>query len=96
MIITCDEVATTLLPQMIKCAWHTTGVDLVVFNIRRYDMHSDSNQSVQCGYHHYVGGPAVLGTSGTTILNKIPGIPCFSGTEREKDTVQFEQSLHAI
>ena len=33
------------------------------------------------------------GTSGTTILNKIPH---FSGTEREKDTVQFEQWLHAI
>ena len=38
----------------------------------------------------------MLGASSTTILNKIPGIPCFSGTEREKDTVQFEQWLHAI
>ena len=43
-----------------------------------------------------MGGPAVLGASGTTILNKIPSIPCFSSTEREKDTVQFEQWLHAI
>ena len=59
-------------------------------------MHSDSNQSVQSGYHHYVGSPAVPGASGTTILNKIPSIPHFSGTEREKDTVQFEQWLHAI
>ena len=50
-------------------------------------MHSDSNQSVQSGYHHYAGGLAVLGASGTTILNKIPHIPHFSGTEREKDTV---------
>ena len=38
----------------------------------------------------------MLGVSGTTILNKIPHIPHFSGTEREKDTVQFEQWLHTI
>ena len=38
----------------------------------------------------------MLGASGATILNKIPGISCFSGTEREKDTVQFEQWYHAI
>ena len=36
------------------------------------------------------------GVSGTTILNKIAGIPCLLGTEREKDTVQFEQWYHAI
>ena len=29
-------------------------------------------------------------------MNKIPGILQFSGTEREKDTVQFEQWYHAI
>ena len=33
------------------------------------------------------GGPAVPGAPGTTILNKIPGIQCFSGTEREKDSL---------
>ena len=36
------------------------------------------------------------GALGPTILNKILGIPCFSGTEREKDTAQFEQWYHAI
>ena len=36
------------------------------------------------------------GVSGTTIPNKIPSIPHFSGTEREKDTVQFQQWLHDI
>ena len=36
------------------------------------------------------------GLVGQPILNKIPGIPQFSGTEREKDTVQFEQWYHAI
>ena len=58
-----------------------------MFNTRVDDMQSDSNQSVQSGYHSYAGGSAVPGASGTIILNKIPGIPCFSGTEREKDTV---------
>ena len=38
----------------------------------------------------------MLGASGTTILNKIPIIPCFLSTEREKDTVWFEQWYHAI
>ena len=38
----------------------------------------------------------MLRALGTTILNKIPGISCFSGTEREKDTIQFEQWYHAI
>ena len=52
-----------------------------------YDMHSDSNQSVQSGYLNYTGGPAVPGASDTTILNKILSVPWFSGTEREKDTV---------
>ena len=87
VVITCDEVTTTQLPQVIEHVWHTTGVDLVVFNTRIDYTHSDSNQSVQSGYHNYAGDPAVLGASSTTILNKIPGIPHFSGTETEKDTV---------
>ena len=40
--------------------------------------------------------PVALGVVGQPILNKILGIPQFSGTEREKDTVQFEQWYHAI
>ena len=74
VVITCDEVATAQLPQVIECVHHTTGVESVVFNTRIDDMWSDSNQSVQSGYHSYVGSPAVLGASGTTILNKIPSI----------------------
>ena len=70
--------------------WHTTEVGSVVFNTQLCDMHSDSNQSVQSGYS------AVLGAASTAILNKIPSIPHFSGTESEKDIVQFEQWLHAI
>ena len=96
VVITCDEVTTTQLPQVIECVRHTTGVDSVVFNTRIDDMHSDSNQSVQSGYHKYAGSPGLLGASCTTILNKIPGIPHFSGIVREKDNVQFEQWLHVI
>ena len=74
----------------------SVGVESVVFNNRMDDLHSDSLQSVQSGYHSNVASPAVLGALGPTILNKIPGIPCFLGTEREKDTVWFEQWYHAI
>ena len=38
----------------------------------------------------------MLRATGPTIVNKILGIPHFSSTEREKDTVQFEQWYHAI
>ena len=81
MVITCDEVTTAQLPQVIECVHPTMGVESVVFNIRIDDMQSDSNQSVQSGYHSYAGSPAVPGASGTIILNKIPSIPHFSGTE---------------
>ena len=81
VVITCDGVTTNQLPQVVECVWHTTGVDSVVFNTQLYNMHSDSNQNVQSGYS------AVPGASGTAILNKIPSIPCFSDTEREKYTV---------
>ena len=84
VVITCDEVTTNALPQAVEHVQHTTGVDSVVLNTRLYDMHSDSNQSVQSGYLNYAVGPAVLGALGTTIMNKIPGIPQFSGTERER------------
>ena len=96
VVITCDEVTTAQLPQVIECAHPTTGVESVVFNTRIDDMQSDSNLNVQSGYHSYAGSSAVPGAIGTTILNKIPSIPYFSGTERKKDTVQFEQWFHAI
>ena len=51
------------------------GVESVVFNTGVDGMRSDSNPSVHSGYHSYVGSPAVLGASGTTFLNKMPGIP---------------------
>ena len=49
-------------------------------------------QSVHNGHH----SPVELGATGQPILNKIPGKTRLSGTEREKDTVWFEQWYHAI
>ena len=96
MVISCDEVTAVQLPQVIKHVCCTIGIESVVFNTRVDDMRSDSNPSVHSGYHSYIGSPAVPRTSGTTFPNKMPGIPSFSGTERRKDTVRFEQWLHAI
>ena len=81
VLITCDEVTTAQLSQVIECAHHTMGVELVVFNTRIDDIQSDSNQSVQSGYHSHAGSSTVPRASGTTILNKIPSIPCFFCTE---------------
>ena len=75
---------------------HIIGVESVVFNNRMDDLYSDSLQSVQSGYCSTAASPAVLGAAGPTILNKIPSIPCFLGTEREKDTVWFKQWYHPI
>ena len=52
--------------------------------------------SVHSGHHSQVTSPVALGAIGPPIWNKILGIPQFSGTGREKDTVQFEQWYHAI
>ena len=95
VVITCDEVTTAQLPQVLEHMQCIVGVESVVFNNRMDDLHSDSLQSVQSGYHSNAASPAVLGASGITILNKVPGIPCFLGTEREKDTIHFQQWYHA-
>ena len=79
VVITCDEVTTAQLPQVIECAHHTTGVESVVFNTRLDEMKSDSHPSIPS----YACGPSVQGVSGPTFLNKMPGLPWFSGTERE-------------
>ena len=59
-------------------------------------MHSDFFQSVQNGHHSQVVSPTALEAIDLTILNKILGIPCFLGTEREKDTFHFKQWYYAI
>ena len=79
VVITCDEGPAAQLPQVIECVWSTTGVESVVFNTRLDEMRTDSNPSINSGYHGYAGSPAVSGASGTTFLNKMPGIQ--SGSE---------------
>ena len=95
VVITCDEVTTAQLPQVIECAHHITGIESVVFNTRLDEMKSDSNPSVH-SYAAMNGGPSVQGVSVTSFFNKMPRLPQFSGTEREKDTVSFEQWLYSI
>ena len=90
-VITCDEITAAQLPQVIEHVCCTTGIESVVFNTGPNEMRTDSNPSIRSGYHSYAGSLAVLGASGTMFLNKIPGIPRFSGSEQENNTVQFEQ-----
>ena len=96
VVIICDEITMAQLPHVLDHVQHTTGVELVVFNCKMDDLHSDLFQSVQSGHHSKAASPTVLGAIGPTILNKIPGIPHFLGTERGKDTVQFKQWYHTI
>ena len=44
-------------------------------------MKSDSIPSI----YSYAGGPSVQGVSGTTFINKLPRLPQFSGTQRERE-----------
>ena len=87
VVITCNEVTMVQLPHVLKCMQCISGVDSVIFNPKTDDLHSDSHQSIHAynGHHSSLTSPVVLGTGGQPILNKIPGIPQFLGTEREKD-----------
>ena len=78
VVITCDEVTTAQFPQVIQHACHITGVESVVFNTRLDEMKSDSKPSVH-SYAAMNGDPSVQEVSGTTFLNKMPGLPQFSG-----------------
>ena len=82
VVMTCNEVTTAQLSQVIGCAHHITRVESVVFNTRLDEMKSDSNPSVH-SYAAMNGGPSMQGVSGTTFLNKMTRSPQFSGTERE-------------
>ena len=96
VVIPCNEVTITHLPQVLEHVLHTTRVKSIVLNTALGEMQIESVPRVHSGYCSNAGGPAVLGASDTTLLNKVPDIPKFSGTEHEKDTVRFEQLLHSI
>ena len=96
VVITCNEVTVVQLPHVLECMQHISRVDLVVFNPITDDLHSDSSQTFPNELHSLMPSPAPLKTIGQPLLNTIPVIPKFSGMEREKDTVWFEQWYHAI
>ena len=89
VVITCDEVTSAQLPQVIECAHHTTGAESAVFNTRLDEMKSDSNPH----FPSYAGGPSVEGVSGTIFLNKMPGLPQLSSIEKEKDNVSMNSGF---
>ena len=70
VVITHDEVTMAQLPHVLECEWHIVGVELVVFNNRMDDLHSDSLQSVQSGYHSNAASSSVLGAPGQPIWTK--------------------------
>ena len=84
VVITCNEVTVAQLSHVLDHVQHNVGVELVVFNHRMDNLHSDSFQSVQSGHCSQVASPSVLGAIGPTILNKILGISCFLGTEGKR------------
>ena len=75
VVITCNLVKATPFPQVLECAHGSTVVEYIVFNIGPDEVQPESTPIVCSGYQSYVGNPAVPGVSGTTFLNKIPGIP---------------------
>ena len=96
VVITCDEVSAVQLPRVLKCVWCSSRADSVVFNPKTDDLHSDSLQIIPNEPHSLMASPAPLKPIDPPLLNMIPGMPRFSGTEREKDTVRFEQWNHVI
>ena len=54
-VITCDEITTAQIPQVIEHVCHNMGVESVVFNTRIDDVQYDSNHSCARGtrYHTF-------------------------------------------
>ena len=73
--ITCNEVTMAQLPHVLEHVSHISGVDLVVFNPKTDDLHSDFLQSVHNGHCSSATSSVALGAIGQPILNKILGIP---------------------
>ena len=96
VVITCDEVTAVQLPHVLECVQGISGADSVVFNPKTDDLHSDSLQPIPNEPGSLMVSPAPLKPIDQPLLNAILGMPRFSSTEREKDTVQFEQWYHAI
>ena len=63
VVITCNEAILAQLPHVLEYVQYTVGVELVVFNHRIDNLHSDSLQSVQSGYCSNVASLDMLGTT---------------------------------
>ena len=74
VVITCDEVTAVQLPHVLECTQHISRADLVVFNPKTDDLHSDSLQTIPSEPHSLMTSPAPLKTVGQPLLNTIPGI----------------------
>ena len=60
VVITCDEVTATKLPQVLEHACHTTRVESIVFNTGIDVIRTESIPSVCSVYQSYAGSLAVL------------------------------------
>ena len=96
VVITCNEVTMVQLSQVLECVQHISRADSVVFNPKTDDLHSHSLQTIPNEPQSLMVSPAALKPIDQPLLNMIPGMHRFSGTEREKDAVWFEQWYHAI
>ena len=97
VFITCNEV--TMQYNFLMCSnVHNVSVELIwLFLILKQMIYTLTDYRVflmePCSW---MTSPVPLKTVGQPPLDTIPGISQFSGTKREKDTVQFEQWCHAI
>ena len=62
VVITCNEVTAVQLPHVLKCVQCISRADLVVFNPKTEDLHSDSLQSVPNEPHSLMTSPVPFKT----------------------------------
>ena len=74
LVITCNEVTTVQLPHVLKCVQHISRGNLVVFNPKADDLHSDSLQTISNEPHSLMVSLAPLKPVGQPLLNTIPGM----------------------
>ena len=75
IVITCNEVTVVQLPHVLKHVWHISRVDLVVFNPKIDDLHSDMLQIIPNEPHSLMVSLALLKPIDSPLLNMIPGMP---------------------
>ena len=66
IVITCNEVTTVQLPHVLKHVQCISGADLVVFNPKTDDLHSDSLQTIPNEPHSLMVRPSSIKTHSPT------------------------------